>query len=95
MSWCPLPESEASAPAQPKRAAGPIRICVLDDHPIVHDGLRYLASQMQDIEFCGGALNGRELDTLLRAVTPDILRKFVRALPQDQGKISQHSNPGR
>jgi DNA-binding NarL/FixJ family response regulator len=73
MSWCPLPESEASAPAQPKRAAGPIRICVLDDHPIVHDGLRYLASQMQDIEFCGGALNGRKLDTLLRAVTPDIL----------------------
>jgi DNA-binding NarL/FixJ family response regulator len=50
-----------------------IRICILDDHPIVHDGLRYLASQTQDIEFCGGALNGRELENLLRTVTPDIL----------------------
>lgn len=46
---------------------------MLDDHPIVHDGLRYLASQTQDIEFCGGALNSRELDALLRTVTPDIL----------------------
>src|ERR1700733_14735456 len=52
---------------------GVIRICVLDDHPIVHDGLRYLASQTQDIEFCGGALNGRELENLLRATTPNIL----------------------
>src|ERR1700722_7955209 len=52
---------------------GVIRICVLDDHPIVHDGLRYLASQTQDIEFCEGALNGRELENLLRATTPNIL----------------------
>lgn len=57
----------------PKRGPGPIRVCVLDDHPLIHDGLRYLASQTQDIEFCGGATNGRELDSLLRAVTPDIL----------------------
>jgi DNA-binding NarL/FixJ family response regulator len=53
--------------------SGPIRICVVDDHPIVHDGLRYLASQMPDLEFCGGALNGRELEALLRTVVPDIL----------------------
>jgi two-component system, NarL family, response regulator DevR len=51
----------------------PIRICVVDDHPIVHDGLRYLTSQTHDIEFCGGALNGRELEGLLRNITPDIL----------------------
>jgi DNA-binding NarL/FixJ family response regulator len=50
-----------------------IRICVIDDHPIVHDGLRYLASNTPDIEFCGGALSGRELENLLRTVTPDIL----------------------
>ena len=31
------------------------------DHPIIHDGLRYQASQTEDIEFCGGALNGREM----------------------------------
>jgi two-component system response regulator DevR len=52
---------------------GPIRICVLDDHPIVHHGLRYLVSQTPDIEFCGGALNGRELEVLLRTVVPHIL----------------------
>jgi two-component system, NarL family, response regulator DevR len=54
-------------------AIAPTRICVVDDHPIVHDGLRYLASQAPDIEFCGGALNGRELEALLRTVVPDIL----------------------
>jgi DNA-binding NarL/FixJ family response regulator len=46
---------------------------VLDDHPIVHDGLRYLASRTQDIEFCGGAVDGRELDGLLANARPDIL----------------------
>jgi len=60
-----------TAPA--RRRLRPIRICVVDDHPIVHDGLRYLASQTHDIEFCGGALNGRELDGLLRNIIPDIL----------------------
>jgi len=55
------------------RGIGPIQVCVVDDHPIVHDGVRYLASRTQDIEFCGGALNGRELEALLRTVTPDIL----------------------
>jgi two-component system, NarL family, response regulator DevR len=62
-----------NAAATLRGTAGVIRICILDDHPIVHDGLRYLASQTQDIEFCGGALNGRELESLLRTVTPDIL----------------------
>ncbi len=58
---------------QSARTRPAIRICVVDDHPIVHDGLRYLASNTPDIEFCGAALNGRELETLLRTVTPDIL----------------------
>jgi two-component system, NarL family, response regulator DevR len=57
----------------PSASNDPIKICVLDDHPIVHDGLRYLASQTQDIQFCGGAVSGRELEALLRVVTPDIL----------------------
>lgn len=51
----------------------PIRICVIDDHPVVHDGLRYLAAQVPQIEFCGGALSGREAEALLRTVRPDIL----------------------
>ena len=68
-----MSEDHSLTVSPPKRRAGPIRVCVLDDHPLIHDGLRYLASQTQDIEFCGGATNGRELDALLRAVTPDIL----------------------
>jgi two-component system, NarL family, response regulator DevR len=68
-----LPEDYAILTAPSGNKTDPIRICVLDDHPIVHDGLRYLASQTQDIKFCGGAVSGRELETLLRAVTPDIL----------------------
>jgi len=50
-----------------------IRICVIDDHPIVHDGLRYLATQTPEIEFCGGALSGRESEAMLSTVRPDIL----------------------
>ena len=68
-----MPEDYAILTAPSGNKTDPIRICVLDDHPIVHDGLRYLASQTQDIKFCGGAVSGRELETLLRAVTPDIL----------------------
>lgn len=52
---------------------GTIRICVVDDHPLIHDGLRYMASQTPDIEFCGGVLSGRDLDGLLRTANPDVL----------------------
>jgi DNA-binding NarL/FixJ family response regulator len=51
----------------------PIRFCVIDDHPLIHEGLRLLAARTQDIEFCGGALSGRELDPLLRTAQPDVL----------------------
>ena len=68
-----MAEDHVLSISPPKRRSGPIRVCVLDDHPLIHDGLRYLASQTQDMEFCGGATNGRELDSLLRTVIPDIL----------------------
>jgi DNA-binding NarL/FixJ family response regulator len=51
----------------------PIRIMVVDDHPVIHDGLRYLAAKTPDIEFCGGAMTGQELETLLHGMVPDIL----------------------
>jgi DNA-binding NarL/FixJ family response regulator len=51
----------------------PIKICVIDDHPIIHDGIRFLASQTPDLEFCGGAVSGRELKALLRTTIPDVL----------------------
>ena len=66
-------EDQSIATSPLKRRTRPIRICVVDDHPIVHYGLRYLASRTQDIEFCGGALDGRGLEALLRTVTPDIV----------------------
>jgi DNA-binding NarL/FixJ family response regulator len=50
-----------------------IKVCVLDDHPIVQDGIRFLASRMPELEFCGGASSGRELRSLLRAIIPDVL----------------------
>lgn len=71
--WCPVNEARPDLLPASRRIAAPIRICVIDDHPIVHDGLRYMVSKTPDIEFCGGALSGPELEALLRTVSPDIL----------------------
>lgn len=60
-----------------------IRVGVIDDHPIVRDGVRRMAEQTPGIEFCWGSSNGEELEELLQNVEPDVLVFDVRLADED------------
>jgi NarL family two-component system response regulator LiaR len=52
---------------------GPIRVMIVDDHPIVRDGLRALMAAKQEIEVVGEASNGRDAVSLALRLQPDII----------------------
>ncbi len=60
------------------------KIIVVDDHPIVVTGLRYLLSNCADMEITGSYTNGKELLRALTVTVPDILLLDIH-LPEQQG----------
>ena len=52
--------------------AGPIRILVVDDHPVVRQGVAGLVGGQPDMTIVGQASNGREAIQQFRAQHPDI-----------------------
>lgn len=55
-----------------------IRFCVVDDHEIVHDGLRAMASREPDLEFVGAAASAADAEDLVAAELPDVLLLDMR-----------------
>jgi two-component system, NarL family, response regulator DevR len=55
-----------------------IRLCVVDDHEIVHDGLRAMAGRAADLEFVGAAASAAAAEGLVDAVRPDVLLLDMR-----------------
>ncbi|WP_028933147.1 response regulator [Pseudonocardia spinosispora] len=55
-----------------------IRFCVVDDHEIVHDGLRAMAGRTDDLEFAGSATTSGEAEGLIAATRPDLLLLDMR-----------------
>lgn len=53
--------------------AGAIRVLVVDDHPVVRDGLVQLLTAADDVEVVGAAVNGAEAIELAGADTPDVV----------------------
>lgn len=49
------------------------RIFVVDDHPIMRDGISQLVNQQPDMEVCGGASSGPEALAALDAADPDLM----------------------
>jgi DNA-binding NarL/FixJ family response regulator len=50
----------------------PIRVLIVDDHPIVRDGIKTLLGRQLDIEPVGEASNGSEAVEKFRELSPDL-----------------------
>jgi DNA-binding NarL/FixJ family response regulator len=53
--------------------ATPLRVVIVDDHPIVRDGLKSLLSSIDDIELAGEAGTGEDAIPLVEATKPDVV----------------------
>jgi DNA-binding NarL/FixJ family response regulator len=60
------------------RAACPIRILSVDDHPLVRDGIAAILEAQPDMVLIGQASNGREAITVFRARRPDVTLMDLR-----------------
>ncbi len=55
------------------RTRSPVRILVVDDHPVVRQGLQLIISQHPDLEICGEAGGEDEAIRQFRALSPDFV----------------------
>ena len=51
----------------------PIRVLVVDDHPVVRKGIRSLLAEEDDIQVAGEAVNGIEAVALVQELKPDVI----------------------
>jgi NarL family two-component system response regulator YdfI len=61
-----------------------IRVMVVDDHPVVRDGLRSILETSSDLELVGEAADGREAIRLAVDLSPDVVLMDLR-MPEVDG----------
>lgn len=59
--------------SEPRSAAPPVRILIVDDHPLVRLGFAQLLSQERDLEVCGEAESAAAALALLDELEPELL----------------------
>lgn len=73
----------------------PIRLLVVDDHPVVTAGLSKFAAEASDIEIVGSATDGEEAIRKIAALEPDVVLLDVRMPGTDGlgclGKLQGHA----
>jgi two-component system, NarL family, nitrate/nitrite response regulator NarL len=73
----------------------PIRIAIVDDHPIVLDGLTKLFSAEPDFEVVASSRNGTDVVRMVRKHTPDVLVLDLRMPGKDGiavlGDLKRHT----
>jgi DNA-binding NarL/FixJ family response regulator len=57
----------------PLHAAGKRKVLIVDDHPIVRQGLRLMITEEPDLTVCGEAQSEREARTAIRDLEPDVV----------------------
>jgi two-component system, NarL family, response regulator LiaR len=62
----------------------PIKVMIVDDHPIVRDGMKNMLLVFDDLEFAGEAENGRAALECLRESVPDVILMDI-AMPEMGG----------
>ena len=74
-----------------------IRLVVVDDHPVVRDGLRGMLAGQPDLEVVGEAANGAEALALVDRVRPAVVLMDLR-MPEVDGvgaiKLLRERHPG-
>jgi DNA-binding NarL/FixJ family response regulator len=64
-----------------------LRIVVVDDHPVVRDGVRGMLGTQPDFEVAGEAAGGAEALTVVEAVRPDVVLTDLRMPPPSGGAL--------
>ncbi|GAA2996472.1 response regulator transcription factor [Actinokineospora diospyrosa] len=62
----------------------PLRLVVVDDHPVVRDGLRGMLGTQPDFDVVGEAAGGTEALAVVRATSPDVVLTDLR-MPEPSG----------
>ncbi len=69
---------------QLKQEKRPIRVMIVDDHPVTRDGLRAAMSASNDVEIIGEASSGEEAIWAVKKLRPDVVFMDVR-MPEMDG----------
>ena len=67
-----MPSSRATA-IEPTTSARPHRILLVDDHPVVSEGLAEIVNRQQDLRVCGSCDSGKRALHEINRLAPDLL----------------------
>ncbi len=76
-------------PAGQNRPTKPIRILVVDDHPLMRAALTEALDAQQDMEVVGQAADGVEAVQMARELVPDVITMDI-AMPRLDGLAATH-----
>lgn len=66
-----------------------IDVAVVDDHMVIHDGVRAMADRETDLQYVGGATNPRDALALIEATSPAVVLLDVRLGPASGFELCQ------